>query len=375
MADPTPYNTGRHAIGLGNSFILFPKTAQRIAFASDEGTLPINVRAAGIFNIDIEVVFWYRLKEDKLFDLYTAFKTGYEPFFIKSARSILRDVAASDQFDATAFSSEDGRLSIEQAMREALAEDLEASYDDTGALVGGGAELVGFQLRRIFLPPALETQKLNAKIVDMQRQVTDVETELVRIVTDTNALLTEMVSQKNKEVSEISEATTNRRVIIDQARVAIEEETNKQVAKIQSDLAAQLQVFNQDTTNKEVQAQLNVSVTQQTTSQLAAAINVRTNLLRAAKNEELKRIEAAAAAQASLVVQQAEAGAQIVVSEAIRESFAAWRDTLGFTAEEINVLEWTDAMAEQAVSKMFLDMQKPSVFELEGQAAKLSANI
>lgn len=405
-ADPDAYETGRHAIGLGNIFLLFPKTAQRVAFTNEDTAGPITVRTIDGFSMTIEVVYWYKLRKDTLFKLYEAFKFGYEAIFIKSSRSTLRDVAAS--FTGLQFASEDGRVLVEQAMREAMIEDLVPQYGADDKLERGGAELVDFQLRRIFLPERLEQQKLvcstlssplqtcacvaqclilvviiacdrapqTERLIDMDRQITSVETALVRIETETQSQLTEDRSEKNAELGRIQEGTTNSFRIIDAQRVSIEENTLTEVAEIDSRRIAFLDVFTSTTENLRVEGRRNVTLTEQKTAQLAAAIDAETDLLSAQVEETLAEINAEADAAATVVKTQAEAAAQRLVSSALKDAFQSWADDLGFEAEDIHTLQWTEAMAAaDGRSQASIDLQKPSMLDLPGQREAMeSAN-
>mmetsp|Transcript_11257 Transcript_11257/g.26566 ORF Transcript_11257/g.26566 Transcript_11257/m.26566 type:complete len:433 (-) Transcript_11257:76-1374(-) len=365
-ADPDAYDTGRHAIGLGNVFIAFPKTAQRVGFTHEDEEGPITVRTIDGFSMTIEVVYWYKLRKDTLFPLYEAFKQGYEAIFIKSSRSTLRDVAAS--FTGLEFASEDGRVLVEHAMHEAMVEDLVPQYGSDGKLERGGAELIDFQLRRIFLPERLESQKLTERLIDMDRQITSVETDLVRIQTETQSMLTEAISEKNAELGRITEGTTNSFRIIDAERVSIEENTLTEVAEIDSKRIAFLEVFTSTTENLRLSGRRNVTLTEQKTEQLAAQIDAETDLLSAAAEETIFQINAEASAAATVVENQAEAQAQRVVSAALKDAFEGWALDLNFTAEDIHTLQWTEAMAAaDGRGQASIDLQRPTMLDLPGQ--------
>lgn len=372
QADPTPYDTGRHGVGLGNSFLEFPKTAQKISFsAEDVGS--ISVRTIDGFSMTIDVTIWYKLQKEALYDLYQSFKFTYEGIFVKSARARLRDVAAS--FTGLEFASEDGRILVERTMREAMAADLLPTYDANGILERGGADLVDFQLKRIYLPARLESQKLNERLIQMDKEITSVQTDLVRITTNTTSMITELRADKSAELGRIQELTNNEQLLVEERRIAIEEETNIQTAKIDSDKTAFLQVFEAATNNLIVSGNRNITVTQRTTEQLASQIDAASDLEAASISEEVARIVAQANADAIRIRDSAKAEAQKIVSTAIKESFAQWVSELGFSAEEINALEWNDAMAAQGGNSKVLDLQKPDIFNLPGQAEQLARNM
>ena len=103
------YTGGRHFIGLGHSFIVFPKTLQTVrmgTFASGEAvdgetltTSSLLARTEDGLQVTLDLSFQYRLKEsiNDIIDLYRDFQDNYQPAYVRIARNVLRDVASEFQ--------------------------------------------------------------------------------------------------------------------------------------------------------------------------------------------------------------------------------------------------------------------------------------
>ena len=147
--DENPYGPGFHYIGLENTFIIFPSTAQEITFFEPDltddvkdSTSPLDSRSADGLLIEIQLSFHYRLNKDTIYDLYKTFAKRYETAISGQARSTLRDSAA--QFTAIEFFY--NRLEIASEMQAALSVALEGLY----------ATVAFFQLREFDLPDDFE---------------------------------------------------------------------------------------------------------------------------------------------------------------------------------------------------------------------------
>ena len=182
--DDTVYTQGRHEIGLFASMLKFPKTIQLLEFVStgaegeenlvstDNG--PLNSRTKDGLMIIIELSFTYKLQQLTLFDMYIEMGNDYELYFIREARSTIRDVASL--YSAQEFFY--NRAEIGAVMHEILETALSLIY----------ADLPGFDLLNTDLPDAFEDaieqvsiakQSYEQALIEQQEAAVRAETTII----------------------------------------------------------------------------------------------------------------------------------------------------------------------------------------------------
>lgn len=112
------YGNGRHFLGVGHSFIVYPKEQRTISFPSDRFGI-LTARTSDGLSVDLEVSFQYRLKAElgNVIDLYYQWgQGGYEKAYAIIARNVLRDVAS--QFAAYDFFY--NRTQVQSLMKRTL---------------------------------------------------------------------------------------------------------------------------------------------------------------------------------------------------------------------------------------------------------------
>lgn len=97
------YTAGRFLIGIGHTFVTFPTNAVTIDFTNDPGAKnkPLQTRTQDGLPVTIEIALQYKLKPDKLLDLYTELNIGYEAAFVRNARDALLEEAARTRRSST----------------------------------------------------------------------------------------------------------------------------------------------------------------------------------------------------------------------------------------------------------------------------------
>lgn len=170
------YTGGRHFIGLGHSFIVFPKTLQTVrmgTFGSGEEvdsetvtTSSLLARTEDGLQVTLDLSFQYRLEEsiNKIIDLYRDFQDNYQPAYVRIARNVLRDVASEFQ----AFQYFYNRSIVGTRMGEVLNE----------ALANHSASVQSFQLLNVELPTrfssAIEETEVARQAIENARYQQDV---------------------------------------------------------------------------------------------------------------------------------------------------------------------------------------------------------
>ena len=176
IADGVLYTGGRHFIGLGHQFIIFPNTLQTVRMGSvsaGEGSDGETVKTSSLLartedglQVTLDISFQYRLTADleQIIKLYSDFQDNYRPAYVRIARNVLRDVASEFQ----AFQYFYNRTVVGAKMREVLNQ----------ALANHSAIVQAFQLLNVELPTrfssAIEGTEVARQAIENARYQQDV---------------------------------------------------------------------------------------------------------------------------------------------------------------------------------------------------------
>lgn len=217
--DQQLYSNGRYFLGVGHSFIMYPKDQQSISFPSEKyGSL--TARTMDGLSVDLEVSFQYRLRPNlaDVVKLYFEWGKAYDQAYSMLARNVLRDVASR----WTAYSFFYNRTDIQTDMQIELTNAIEEVY----------AVLELLQLLEIKLPKSFESA--------LQ------ETETIRQAIKRNQFDRQDAKVKGenrkKRVQEEARVITNQReaqgnVIMNEKERQVQEFTAETTAEITSFLA------------------------------------------------------------------------------------------------------------------------------------------
>ena len=80
---PNIKENGLYFIGIGHSFIKFPKTVQTIEFSNQKTANkgPIQSRTSDGLEVTLEISFQYILQKDQIYKLYTKYGSNYNYIF------------------------------------------------------------------------------------------------------------------------------------------------------------------------------------------------------------------------------------------------------------------------------------------------------
>jgi len=168
------YDSGRYFLGLGHSFVKYPRDLIIIDFSTDadSGGPPLQAGTADGQSITLEVSLYYRLKFDQLYNLYSKFEEKYEPQLIRIAQSTIKNTAVK-------FSTED-YFSNRNDIRELMKEDLIKAFSEQAF-----AEVHFIQLRGMGLPQQFEDRLIDLEVVvqEQTKAVFDKEVAIVEAQT------------------------------------------------------------------------------------------------------------------------------------------------------------------------------------------------
>lgn len=177
-----PYTSGRYYLGIGNHFIKFPRMVTSLFFIDDLGEgkngPALQSRTKDGLNVRLEVSFQYRLKFDKVYDLFTILGRSYEQTFVRMAIEQL--TTAATQHNAHFFFT--NRTSIGQEMHNMLDRHFQSH---------GFAEVPFFQLRTVHLPTEFEDAIRETQVKQQDIQIAALEQKTKKVTFQTKVLQAE----------------------------------------------------------------------------------------------------------------------------------------------------------------------------------------
>lgn len=196
----TPFLGGIYLLGVGHSFIKFPRTVQTIDFSNSQGSdrPQIESRTNDGLEVLLEISFQYELISAKIYDLYMSYELDYQNVIENIAVDALTDQATK----YTAYDFFMNRAKIGSEMQEAL---------DLALRNKTHVSIPFFQLRDVDLPDPFEAaiqlsevrkqdiQKANA---EMNAAKVEIETSLLKA--DLNKSVT--INKANGEAEAIKQA-------------------------------------------------------------------------------------------------------------------------------------------------------------------------
>ena len=107
---PKVKENGLYFIGIGHSFIKFPKTVQTIEFSNQKKANkgPIQSRTSDGLEVTLEISFQYILNKDKIYELYSKYGKNYDYIFQNIAVHILTEEAT--KYTAYNFFMDRGKI-------------------------------------------------------------------------------------------------------------------------------------------------------------------------------------------------------------------------------------------------------------------------
>jgi regulator of protease activity HflC (stomatin/prohibitin superfamily) len=207
------YLPGRYYLGLGRSFVKFPRTWQMIEFASgsDEGALTVRINGG---SITLECSLQYSVITETMEDLYKNYEKAYHDRFVKIAQNSIKNEAAEHTPDV--FYQE------RQALSAAILQRLRDDFDGVGAIVQA------FQLRRVSLPAQNEERIIRVLLSGESQRTASMAQARAQIVAETSVIAGQeqqasdiFTSERRREATIITEraaATAKETVITVRAR-------------------------------------------------------------------------------------------------------------------------------------------------------------
>ena len=163
-----------HLLGVGHSFIKFPRNVQTIDFSKDRSSNrgPIESRTLDGLEVVIEISFQYVLQHDKLFTLYNKYGPRYHIVFQNVAIDILTEEAT--KYTAYEFFWDRGRIK----------DDFQRKLDEMFNIFCF-ANIQFLQLRSVDLPNLFEEAIQESEVKKQDIKKAEAELNKVKVEVDT----------------------------------------------------------------------------------------------------------------------------------------------------------------------------------------------
>lgn len=205
------YFAGRHLLGPGRDFIVFPANEVLLMMSDDPlaQAPPVDARTgrdasdpdSGGQPVKLSLSFLYKLEPSKLGNIYKAFSTQYEARYIQYARQSLSNVA--QRYDPTQFWTH--RSEIADAMFKAVRDSLASE---------GGATVLSLQLLKVGFSDKYENSIVNIQLATQKKTTTEYQKQVVKVLKEIDIL----ESQTNATIVEINaKAAAEAKIIINNA--------------------------------------------------------------------------------------------------------------------------------------------------------------
>lgn len=171
---PRIHENGLYFIGIGHSFIKFPKTVQTIEFSLEKHSNrgPIESRTSDGLEVSIEISFQYTLQPDKLYSLYNTYGSKYSLVFQNIAINLLTEEAT--KYTAYNFFMDRGKIK----------DDFQFALDKAFNQFCF-ADIQFLQLRSVDLPNLFEQSIQESEVKKQDIQKAQAEQNKVKIEVDT----------------------------------------------------------------------------------------------------------------------------------------------------------------------------------------------
>jgi len=212
------YTEGRYFLGIGKSFVTFPRTFQTIDFKQDQGDA-ISIRSRDGLVISMDIAFQYTLTTNgkELLALYMRWQEKYAEAFGKIARNIIRDVAA--KYDAFEFFFN----------RSIIIGDITTTM--TKYFLEIGATINNFQMLDLALPTLFfeaiqQTEVTRTKISEatvlQQKTLIEAETNLLAAEKQAEVIVTQAKARADAILIQKQQDALSRKTAIEQELIALQ---------------------------------------------------------------------------------------------------------------------------------------------------------
>jgi hypothetical protein len=372
---------GRYWTGPTTDFVRFPRTIQRIEFVgikyatgggvaldslgATAGSVagPVVVRTSDGQIVEVELIIMYQLNPNTIFDLFTRYGLAYHDFLTAMARSRIRDVAAS--YEASEFWA--NREHLEQAIRVMMREELGARK----------VKLVDLLMLDLGLPTELDNILLYIQTQDLLALHATQVVITTNITEQTSTMVQKLVSQRDREISALTQGTINLQLPVEFRARVLRERTIMEVAEINANNSRDVVEYTTYTNNAYLALEKAVIETAGNTSVDVATLQAETDIINAQSNLEASRIretatayyvETYAAAQAFALEERARKQASV---------HSAWLTSFpGLDKDTFVSLEWPKAVDGMRNADTKFDIEIPdglsTPYEREMRSHKLA---
>ena len=172
--NPEVKENGLYFIGIGHSFIKFPKTVQTIEYSEERSANrpPIESRTSDGLEVTLEISFQYILNPEKIYTLYNTYGPKYDLVFQNIAINILTEEAT--KYTAYNFFMDRGKI------KDDFQNELNKNFEKICF-----SNIQFLQLRKVNLPILFEESIQESEVKKQDIQKAQAEQNKVKIEIDT----------------------------------------------------------------------------------------------------------------------------------------------------------------------------------------------
>lgn len=216
--DQKTYTNGRYYVGPSRKQITFPSTAIQVDYwrGSQSGTV-IVFTTSGL-EVVVEVVFYYRLKKDSIYDIFTKYNKGIYNFVSSNALRAIKNAAVQ-------FGVED-YITRREEIQEALYQALRAEMMNYPFIDFMGRDF--FYLNSVVYPEQFVNTWLSASVQTQVVQKNDADRENAAVLSQTEVLKTEINTnitrinyQRDQQISQIMANATSYSDLVRNAQISV----------------------------------------------------------------------------------------------------------------------------------------------------------
>jgi len=203
--DSVVYTSGRYCLGLGHSFVVYPRNLIDIDFSSEQsgiGGPALDAGTADGQSITLEVSVYCQLNQATLIQLYHLYSADYSDNLVRVAQSTLKNTAVL--YNTTEY------FTLRKEIAEKMALNVQQEFQQVFASV------VLLQLRGIGLASGFETQLINNVVAAQQltkaafdKQLAIVNSQTTVITARAQGEITTILGQANADATRIQQKATS----------------------------------------------------------------------------------------------------------------------------------------------------------------------
>lgn len=185
---------GRHFVQLTHELIRFPTTYTEIAFMKNTGSA-LTIFTNDGYQISIEILFYYRLKPEKLKQIYDKYSMNWHMGIVSQSKLLIRDLSGSKT--SGVYLPLQSYISNRSYVQERYAEEISNQLYN---YIGVEAPTELFKIIELDIPQDMIDQYLRTVIQLQDNEIQENRQQVVQIMAETDRLVSVINAQTNATI-------------------------------------------------------------------------------------------------------------------------------------------------------------------------------